>query len=65
VTGHAADVAAFLDVRAERWRPATLERVLRVPGVETATLTVTTPFRFSVAGTFRVPGLDSPPRVPT
>ena len=48
----------------EYWRDA-LASVSRLPGVERATLTVATPFRFSMAGFFRVPGVDSLPRLST
>ncbi|MEJ7812936.1 MAG: ADOP family duplicated permease [Gemmatimonadaceae bacterium] len=46
------------------WRNA-LERVRRLPGVESAALTIATPVRFSLAGTFIVPGLDSLPQLTT
>jgi putative ABC transport system permease protein len=42
-----------------------LTRVTRLPGVERAALTVGTPFRFSMSGLFRVPGVDSIPRLAT
>ena len=42
-----------------------LERVRRVPGVADATLTEGTPFRFSRAGNFAAPGVDSIPSMST
>lgn len=44
----------------EFWRTA-YRRIQTVPGVERASLTITTPFNFSMSGEFRVPGLDSLP----
>ena len=48
----------------EFWRRA-LERMRNVPGVERATLTEGTPFRFSRAGYFAAPGVDSIPNLAT
>jgi putative ABC transport system permease protein len=46
------------------WTTA-IERVRTVPSVERATLTITTPFNFSMSGEFRVPGIDSLPSLET
>ena len=48
----------------EFWRRG-LDRVATVPGVQGATLTEGTPFRFSRAGYFAAPGVDSIPDLPT
>ena len=50
--------------RDDFWRRA-LDRMSTVPGVERATLTEGTPFRFSMAGYFAAPGVDSVPNLPT
>lgn len=50
--------------RSEFWNTA-LTRIKNIPGVEHATLTAGTPFWLSIAGLFRVPGVDSLPRLET
>ena len=51
-----------LEEQDEFWRRA-LQRMPNVPGVERATLTEGTPFRFSRAGYFAAPGVDSIPQL--